>query len=87
MNSSNLPNSIPIDNTHLAWSDKGWNVPVGPIIGPIPGPTFEIDVAAPERDVIVSAPVKRRRNAIPAKDKMYRHTKPITDIGTSSVIA
>ena len=32
--------------------------PFGPIIGPKPGPTFEIDVAAPERAVIKSRPVK-----------------------------
>ena len=31
--------------------------PFGPIIGPNPGPTFDIDVAAPEIAVIKSRPV------------------------------
>ena len=30
--------------------------PLGPIIEPNPGPTFEIDVAAPDIDVIKSRP-------------------------------
>ena len=30
---------------------------MGPIIGPKPGPTFEIEVAAPEIAVIKSSPV------------------------------
>ena len=37
--------------------------PFGPIIGPKPGPTFEMDVAAPERAVMKSRPVKDNKAA------------------------
>jgi len=43
---------------HLEISGKDEKSPLGPIIGPNPGPTFEIDVAAPEIAVIKSRPVK-----------------------------
>ena len=35
--------------------------PLGPIIGPNPGPTLEIDVAAPEIAVIKSSPVNESK--------------------------
>ena len=41
--------------------------PLGPIIGPNPGPTFEIDVAAPDIAVIKSRPVKDN-NAVSIKN-------------------
>ena len=37
--------------------------PLGPIIGPKPGPTFEIDVAAPDSAVMKSRPVKDNKAA------------------------
>ena len=39
-------------------SGKDEKSPLGPIIGPNPGPTLEIEVAAPEIAVIKSRPVK-----------------------------
>ena len=56
--SSSLPKIIPTVNIHLEISGKDEKSPFGPIIGPNPGPTFEIEVAAPDIDVIKSSPVK-----------------------------
>jgi hypothetical protein len=39
-------------------------LPLGPIIEPNPGPTFEIDVAAPEIEVIKSKPLKDKSAVI-----------------------
>ena len=39
-------------------------MPFGPIIEPNPGPTFDIDVAAPEIEVIKSKPLKDRKAVI-----------------------
>ena len=61
--SSSLPKIIPTVNIHLEISGKDEKSPFGPIIGPNPGPTLEIDVAAPEIAVIKSRPVKERRAA------------------------
>ena len=41
---------------------------MGPIIEPKPGPTFEIEVAAPEIEVIKSKPVKDNKEANIKKD-------------------
>ena len=46
---------------HLEISGKVEKFPLGPIIDPKPGPTFEIEVAAPEIEVIKSKPVKDKR--------------------------
>ena len=43
---------------HLEGSDNEEKLPLGPIISPNPGPTLEIEVAAPEIDVTKSKPVK-----------------------------
>ena len=40
---------------------------MGPIIDPNPGPTFEIDVAAPDIEVIKSRPVRDKRAVIKKK--------------------
>ena len=42
-------------------SGKEEKSPLGPIMGPNPGPTFEIEVAAPDMEVIKSRPVKDSR--------------------------
>ena len=49
---------MPKDKIHFEMSGKVEKSPFGPIIDPKPGPTFEIDVAAPEIDVTKSKPVK-----------------------------
>ena len=57
-NNSSLPNIIPRLKIHLEISGKFEKFPLGPIVEPSPGPTFEIDVAAPEIEVIKSSPLK-----------------------------
>ena len=51
-NNSNLPSIIATLRTHLEKSERLEKLPLGPIISPKPGPTFEIDVAAAEIAVI-----------------------------------
>ena len=75
---------MPADKTHLAGSLRGSKLPTGPIISPSPGPTLEIEVAAPDKAVMMSVPVNKSKKAIAAKDIKNRQTKPMTDIGTSS---
>src|SRR3546814_16273539 len=60
VNSSSRPSSMPIESSHLAVSGNGLKVPAGPIVGPSPGPTLEIAVAAPE------AAVTKARQARPS---------------------
>jgi len=55
--SSNLPSNIPNDNIHLEISGIDLKFPLGPIISPSPGPTFDIEEAAPEIAVKKSRPV------------------------------
>ena len=45
--------------------------PLGPIIDPNPGPTLEIEVAAPEIEVIKSRPVKDSSAAMIKKITRY----------------
>ena len=45
-------------NIHFDTSGNDEKSPFGPIIDPSPGPTLDIDVAAPEIDVIKSNPVR-----------------------------
>jgi len=45
-------------------------LPFGPIISPKPGPTLEIDVAAPDIDVIKFKPEKDNKIAIIKKIKI-----------------
>lgn len=61
-----------------------WNVPAGPIISPKPGPTFEIDVTAPDIAVRKSKPTNDRAMASKANESAYRKRKLMTDIGTSA---
>ena len=56
-NNSNLPKIIPKLNIHLEKSDNIEKLPFGPIVVPNPGPTLDIEVAAPEIDVIKSNPL------------------------------
>ena len=49
---------MPIVKIHLEKSGNEEKLPLGPIIDPKPGPTFDIDVAAPEIAVIKSSPFK-----------------------------
>tara|TARA_B100000131_G_scaffold283710_1_gene291831 strand:+ start:405 stop:695 length:291 start_codon:yes stop_codon:yes gene_type:complete len=47
-NISNLPNNIAKDSIHFEISETLLKFPFGPIISPRPGPTLDIEVAAPE---------------------------------------
>ena len=49
---------MPTAKIHLETSGKAEKLPLGPIIDPRPGPTFDIEVAAPEIEVIKSRPDK-----------------------------
>ena len=62
--SSNLPKIIPSVKTHLEISGKLEKLPLGPIIEPNPGPTFDIDVAAPEIADKKSRPVTESNIAV-----------------------
>ena len=48
---------MPKVNIHLEISGNDEKFPLGPITDPNPGPTFEIEVAAPDIEVIKSRPV------------------------------
>ena len=52
-------------------SGKDEKFPLGPIIDPNPGPTFEIEVAAPEIEVIKSNPVNESKAVIIKKITKY----------------
>ena len=52
---------MPNDKIHFDTSGKDEKLPLGPISGPSPGPTLEIDVAAPEIAVTKSRPVKESK--------------------------
>ena len=71
-NNSNLPNIIPILNTHLDKSGKLEKLPLDPITEPNPGPTFDIEVAAPEIEVIKSSPVNESNAVIIKKMMKYK---------------
>ena len=49
---------------HFEISGKEEKFPLGPIIDPKPGPTLDIDVAAPDIEVIKSRPVNESKAVI-----------------------
>ena len=49
---------MPSDKIHFEILGREEKSPFGPIIEPRPGPTLEIDVAAPDIEVTKSRPVK-----------------------------
>ena len=48
---------MPKANIHFEISGNDEKLPFGPIIEPNPGPTLEMDVAAPDIEVMKSKPV------------------------------
>ena len=54
--SSSLPRSIPKHKLNLEKLGKSLKLPVGPIISPSPGPTFDIAEADPDIAVTKSKP-------------------------------
>jgi len=57
---------MPSVKIHFELSGRLEKSPLGPIIVPSPGPTLDIDVAAPDIDVTKSKPVKDN-NAVRTK--------------------
>ena len=78
-NSSSLPKIIPKLNIHFEISGRDAKFPFGPIIEPSPGPTFDIDVAAPEIDVIKSKPVIESSAVMIKKITRYMYIKEIIE--------
>ena len=78
-NNSSLPKIIPKVNIHFETSGNDEKFPFGPIIDPRPGPTFEIDVAAPDIDVIKSRPVNDSNAVIRKKITKYINIKDIIE--------
>tara|TARA_B100000941_G_C28158271_1_gene376023 strand:- start:12 stop:299 length:288 start_codon:yes stop_codon:yes gene_type:complete len=60
-NISNLPSNIEKESIHFEIFETSLKLPFGPIISPRPGPTFDIDVAAPETADRKSSPVIESR--------------------------
>ena len=77
--SSSLPKIIPKLNIHFEISGRDEKFPLGPIIDPSPGPTFEIDVAAPEIEVIKSRPDNESNAVMIKKITKYIYIKEIIE--------
>jgi hypothetical protein len=77
--SSNLPRSIPNERSHLEASEISLKLPLGPIISPSPGPTLEIEVAAPEIADKKSRPVIESKIAKNIKINKYEKINIITE--------
>ena len=60
--SSSLPKIIANIKIYFSTSSRLLKLPDGPIISPIPGPTFANAVVAPDTAVIKSSPQKARLN-------------------------
>tara|TARA_Y100000992_G_C21225565_1_gene472690 strand:+ start:1023 stop:1235 length:213 start_codon:yes stop_codon:yes gene_type:complete len=60
-------------------SGRDEKFPLGPIMEPNPGPTFDIEVAAPEIEVIKSRPVNESNAVIVKKITKYMKIKEIID--------
>ena len=60
--SSNLPKIIANIKIYFSTSSRLLKLPDGPIMSPIPGPTFANAVVAPDIAVIKSSPQKARLN-------------------------
>ena len=78
-NNSNLPNIIPKVKIHLEIWGIFEKFPFDPISDPNPGPTFDIDVAAPEIDVIKSSPDKESRAVNIKNITIYKNIKEIIE--------
>jgi hypothetical protein len=84
--SSSLPKIIPTLKAHFDGLDNAEKLPLGPIISPSPGPTLEIEVAAPEIAVIKSSPVKDKIEVRIKKIIIYKNIKVITEAINLSLI-
>ena len=78
-NSSSLPKIIPKVSIHFDISGSDEKLPLGPIIDPNPGPTLDIDVAAPEIAVTKSRPLNDSNAVITKKISKYMYINEITE--------
>ena len=62
---------MPKANIHFEISGNDEKLPFGPIIEPNPGPTLEMDVAAPDIEVIKSKPVNDNKAVMIKKITRY----------------
>ena len=85
-NSSNLPKIIAKLKIHFEKSDKFEKLPFGPIISPNPGPTFDIDVAAADIEVVKSRPLVDKRAVIRKKITIYKNMNEMIDAKNFSSI-
>jgi len=86
-NNSSLPKIIPNVKIHFEISGKFEKLPFGPIVEPKPGPTFEIDVAAPDIEVTKSKPLKDKNAVIKKKITKYKKINEIIEaINLSSTL-
>ena len=72
------------DNIHLDTSETWLKFPFGPIISPRPGPTLDIDVAAPEIADKKSRPEIDKSIAITINRNKYENIKIITELTKES---
>ena len=77
---------MPQISTHLAGSLSEEKLPVGPMVSPRPGPTFEMAVAAPDTAVSRSRPAMPSATVITAKAVTKRNTKLVTEVATAAGI-
>tara|TARA_B110000211_G_C13876688_1_gene463280 strand:+ start:547 stop:765 length:219 start_codon:yes stop_codon:yes gene_type:complete len=70
---------MPNESIHLETSGIDLKFPLGPIISPSPGPTFDIDVAAPEIAERKSRPVTESSIAVKININKYAKIKIITE--------
>ena len=83
---SKRPKIIAKDKIHFAVFGKRKKLLSGPIVLPIPGPTFATDDKAPENDVVKSRPVKDKHSVVIIVVAQKILIKDMTPIQTSSVI-
>ena len=72
------------ESIHLEISETPEKFPFGPIISPRPGPTLDIEVAAPEIADIKSRPVIDKSIAIIKNRNKYENIKIITEFRNES---
>ena len=71
--SSSLPKTIAKIKMYFSMSSRLLKLPDGPIISPIPGPTFANAVVAPDKAVIKSNPQKARLNVTKVRQAKKQH--------------
>ena len=71
--SSSLPNTIAKIKMYFSISSRLLKLPEGPIISPIPGPTFANAVVAPDKAVTKSNPQKARLSVTKIRQAKKQH--------------